>query len=140
MDSFTTFSGTSSPRSPASSISTFERIEKRISLDNLLKEAHLDRDALLDIIKQNDIALHDLDESKIQSIIQQATKTQHNTKATHSNPFALSIDTRHEETNTNDMSSHYCIIKHECIALRQSMKRLQLKMKSEYHLSNMKQK
>eukprot|EP01083_Nonionella_stella_P138148 420378_1 len=62
-------------------------------------------------------------------------KTQQHTNATHSHPFALSID-----TNTHDMSSHYSIIKNECIALRQSMKQLQLRMKSEYHLKNMKQK
>ena len=64
-------SRTSSPRSVCSA--NFDRFERRFELDNLLKEANLDRKALLEILRENPVSMDDLDESKIQSIVQQAS-------------------------------------------------------------------
>ena len=63
-------SSSSRPNSPRS---TFDRIEKRMSLNNLLKEANLDRNALLAILKENPVNINDLNETKIQMIIKKAS-------------------------------------------------------------------
>ena len=65
-------SSQSSPRSVASI--EFGKFERRMSLDNLLKEANLDRGALLSILKEEKtISMKDLDTPRIQSIIDQAS-------------------------------------------------------------------
>ena len=44
-----------------------------MSLNNLLKEANLDRNALLAILKENPVNINDLNETKIQMIIKKAS-------------------------------------------------------------------
>lgn len=63
----------SSPRSVASGSNPFDKYQNRMSLDHLLQEANLDRNALLQVLKENQVGMNDLDESKIQSIVKQAS-------------------------------------------------------------------
>ena len=73
----TSSSTTTTPKSVSFNSNPFEKIKRRMSLDNLLEEAQLDRNALLQVLKENEVGMNDLDESKIQTIVQQASSDYH---------------------------------------------------------------
>merc|ERR1712157_100655 len=104
--------------------------------------------------KQNPVAINDLDESKIQSIIQQATKANKNKNGKKSNnPFEFDMnennpdiieekkedyddeDVLNENQTKNGIHSHYKIINNEFMNLRKTMKDLQNKIKLESYLN-----
>eukprot|EP00484_Ammonia_sp_Unknown_P022129 CAMPEP_0197039376 /NCGR_PEP_ID=MMETSP1384-20130603/16166_1 /TAXON_ID=29189 /ORGANISM="Ammonia sp." /LENGTH=559 /DNA_ID=CAMNT_0042469961 /DNA_START=29 /DNA_END=1708 /DNA_ORIENTATION=- len=154
----------SSPRSVTSE--KFERFQDRMQIDHLLKEVNLDRQALLQILKENPVAMNDLDATAIQSIVQRATKTKESEQRIPSNPFEefaapdmmhneSQIANRHDSDSDNDneaahnqsvenqqptQRSHYGSIRNEFRNLRNSMNNLQRKIKLECYLSDMEHK